>query len=780
MMNKKLIYTLLMALLGCGTNSVTAQQVTGTWETIASYGGVPKRVIETSDRVYTLSQNNLSSFDKDTHEVYAYNTSNMLNAGKIADIFYNYDRKYLLISYADDNIDVLTDDGRTINFPEIVNASLTTTKTVNDVAFAGPRAYLATAFGLVVINVDKGVVEQSGIYGFPVKCVAVTSERVFINVEAAAAPAKGLWSVPVGKSISRFDAFTNCSDKVMSSMEAMEDNRVLGQYDRVGIFAYDADTDKATWTQLNAANMGYMRLQRTKNGFFTHNTTTFAALIDKEGKFTTLPTLPADLSVKTNALSCYNADASQLWAGNADGYGLYDLTAKEFTIQRVRPNGTSGPNVGQIVPGHDGSIYFMTQGYQDAYLSTCFVDKMSEADFINVSPQPARSNVYNMDIDPINPNIYAVAFRGGIARVDITDNTYTLYTADNSAISSGIVVMPPDLTFDDKGNLWFFLHSSNAQAKRLYFISKDAWAKGGEPIEMTAMDFGTLFVTKHAGTMIHHSSGLLLYTGNENIGVYDYNDTPENISDDKYVNIDQSGKDENDMTLNGYYINAMVEDEDGSIWVASTGGVRIIKDPKKMFEPNWRISRPKVARNDGTNLADFLLDNENVMDMCIDANNHKWFATVGSGLYHVSPDGTEILENFTTENSGLISDNVYAVYADHNSNKVYVGTDQGACVFHATSAPAAQNYSNVYAYPNPVTPDYTGMITITGLMDKSLVKIADSAGNVFHQDISDGGMVMWDGCDASGSRVKSGVYFVIASQNSSGSSSVVTKILVIN
>ena len=78
-------------------------------------------------------------------------------------------------------------------------------------------------------------------------------------------------------------------------------------------------------------------------------------------------------------------------------------------------------------------------------------------------------------------------------------------------------------------------------------------------------------------------------------------------------------------------------------------------------------------------------------------------------------------------------------------------------------------------------PDYTGLITITGLMDKSLVKIADSAGNVFWQTVSEGGMVVWDGCDASGSRVKSGVYFVFASQNASGSSSaVVTKILVIN
>ena len=87
----------------------------------------------------------------------------------------------------------------------------------------------------------------------------------------------------------------------------------------------------------------------------------------------------------------------------------------------------------------------------------------------------------------------------------------------------------------------------------------------------------------------------------------------------------------------------------------------------------------------------------------------------------------------------------------------------------------------MYAYPNPVRPEYTGWITVTGLMDNSLVKIADAAGNVFYQGRSEGGMVSWDGCDPAGRRVKSGVYFVFASQGNEGSSKgAVAKILVIN
>ena len=105
----------------------------------------------------------------------------------------------------------------------------------------------------------------------------------------------------------------------------------------------------------------------------------------------------------------------------------------------------------------------------------------------------------------------------------------------------------------------------------------------------------------------------------------------------------------------------------------------------------------------------------------------------------------------------------------------------GLVSYSSTSSPAAASYDDVYAYPNPVRPDYTGPVTVTGLMENSLVKIADAAGNVFAQGRSNGGMFVWDGCNSAGERVRSGVYFVFASQNADGSASgAVTKILIIN
>ena len=89
------------------------------------------------------------------------------------------------------------------------------------------------------------------------------------------------------------------------------------------------------------------------------------------------------------------------------------------------------------------------------------------------------------------------------------------------------------------------------------------------------------------------------------------------------------------------------------------------------------------------------------------------------------------------------------------------------------------NSDNVYAYPNPVTPDYTGLITIVGLTVNADVKITASNGALIAEGRSNGGMFTWDGCDRHGRRVASGVYMVITA-TSDGKSGTVCKIAVIN
>ena len=99
--------------------------------------------------------------------------------------------------------------------------------------------------------------------------------------------------------------------------------------------------------------------------------------------------------------------------------------------------------------------------------------------------------------------------------------------------------------------------------------------------------------------------------------------------------------------------------------------------------------------------------------------------------------------------------------------------------YQSNASAAHEDFSEVYAYPNPVREDYDGVITIAGLMDNTTVKITDSAGFLVASTVSLGGVATWDGRDMSGRRVRTGVYMAqcVASE---GKPYALTKILVVN
>ena len=176
-----------------------------------------------------------------------------------------------------------------------------------------------------------------------------------------------------------------------------------------------------------------------------------------------------------------------------------------------------------------------------------------------------------------------------------------------------------------------------------------------------------------------------------------------------------------------------------------------------------------MPRNDGTGLADYLLDGSQINCIAVDGANRKWIGTDNSGLFLVSADGSEVLRQFTTDNSYLSTNTIYSVCCNPTNNSVYVVTANDFLEYFSDTTPGSTSYSNVHVYPNPVHPDYMGSVTIVGLMDNSLVKIADSGGHVIKQLKSTGGMATWDCVGDNGERVSTGVYYILASEKEGGS-----------
>jgi hypothetical protein len=85
----------------------------------------------------------------------------------------------------------------------------------------------------------------------------------------------------------------------------------------------------------------------------------------------------------------------------------------------------------------------------------------------------------------------------------------------------------------------------------------------------------------------------------------------------------------------------------------------------------------------------------------------------------------------------------------------------------------------VEVYPNPIRPNYTGLLTVRGLQSDCVVKITDIVGNAVFETTTTGGSIKWDLRSFSGERVRSGVYLIFVTTND-GLESAVEKVMIIN
>jgi hypothetical protein len=176
-----------------------------------------------------------------------------------------------------------------------------------------------------------------------------------------------------------------------------------------------------------------------------------------------------------------------------------------------------------------------------------------------------------------------------------------------------------------------------------------------------------------------------------------------------------------------------------------------------------------------------LLTGINITHISVDGGNRKWISTTASGAFLISADNMTQIHNFKDDNSNILSNNIYSTAINPQTGRVYFLTDKGLCSYlsNATEPTQEMTKDNVYAYPNPVTSDYTGLITIVGLSYNADVKITTSSGILVAEGRSNGGSFTWDGCDKKGRRVASGIYMVVTATKD-GEKGTVCKIAVIN
>jgi len=217
-------------------------------------------------------------------------------------------------------------------------------------------------------------------------------------------------------------------------------------------------------------------------------------------------------------------------------------------------------------------------------------------------------------------------------------------------------------------------------------------------------------------------------------------------------------------------------DKDNRLWVGTRAGIAVLYAPNRFFEEDAQL-RPIVI-DDGGNLRE-LLAGQFITDIEVDGNNQKWVSTASSGVFLLSPNGTEILQHFTKENSPLPTSSVKTIGIDNTTGKVYLGTLNGMVVYQGNAYAESEKLSEASVFPNPVRPHFTGNLVVRGLQQDTRVKITDIAGNLVYDTTSEGGSISWNLQSFSGQRVRSGVYLIFVTSKD-GLDSAVKKVMIIN
>lgn len=691
----------------------------------------------------------------------------------------------LLVIYDNCNIDVIDGNYNIANYSDFKLKSLSGKKIINDVTFNGKFAYLACGFGIVLFDTEKLEIKDVYYIGsnggnLNVYQIALTDSTLLCGTS------NGLYKC--NYKLKNINDYKNWR---IDSMPNLPKNSPIGNIVNVGgliVATYspwkldEANNQKDTIYTFNGASW-YKYLQNAYPATikkFCHYTDSNLAYIDQFGMQVR--------NFKNNLLRVYitgcngkniqprdcffgidnNTNLSFWMADNLNGI-VQSFGANPYYAQQVvNVNGTSTNGLGKIdvfkgkvavapsLPSTGGGTNYYTNGLN--ILNEGFWKEYGFGSFGTIYD---LNCVYYDRKD--ETRCFASSWFSGLLEFK-NNQLVKIYNHANS----GLVEVYPGalrcsgLGMDTHGNLWV----ANSDVSEFLNVLKTDGS-------FQKFDFSTakfirrILVDKNNFVWITHENegGITLFNSNG------FPNPQLN------VNYKLLNKDAGSGNLESNSVFSIAEDKDGKIWVGTAAGIRVFYNPSAMFSGNNIDGQPIKIVQDGN--VELLLEKETVTAIVVDGANNKWVGTQNSGVYCFSPDGLKELYHFTADNSALYSNNIVDLGYDISTGDVFFGTDIGIQSFRSTIIEGEESYQNVFAYPNPVKPNYQGTVLVRGLIDNSIVKIVDENGNLAWETKSTGGQIEWNLKTLSGNRVQTGVYVVYAS-TTNGDQRAVAKVLVIN
>lgn len=743
----------------------------GQWRDHLAYNNATD-VVVAEKKIYCIANGNLFYYDSESDEIVRQSKPAGFSDVSATTLAYEAASKTVFVGYKSANIDLIQ-NGSIYNMPEIFRKQTLGNKTINNVKFQDGLAYVSTGIGIVLVDVVKHEIKDT--YQIDTSLITV-NDIAFDSENIYAATSIGIYKASKSNNfLADYSSWSRIASYPQKNIEciAVFNDSLVANYneDNVNHFQiYSKSTD--TWNTYDASfpfllssfkELGGNLAVVYQGALFEYDKNRVP--VKKIYQYDNKEMSAADVDENGNYWIADRYNSLLTWYKSNDSYvfhkpaGPYDNNSSQIK--------SSGNSIWVSPGGAPGGV----NSYRLCNLSM-FRDNewkvIPNWDFSNAAGAYNFWDAMCVAINPYNERKgFVGSFGRGIAELS-NDSVVNIFKAENTQNAIQYAqccqfARIGGMEFDNNGNLWI---ANSDAANYLVVYTQDKLWKNFPLRSFNMPQMQSLTVSKtNKIWMIIERGGL--------VGV-DYNGTIEIDGDDveKVIGF-EAGK----GAIPGTGIYCVAEDLNGDLWIGSDKGISVLYNPDNIFSAGVQDVQQIKVNQDG--YIGYLLESDKITCIYVDDDNRKWIGTESSGLFLVTADGTQQLEHFTTDNSPILSNNIFSIALNRITGELFVSTEKGIISYKGTATKGYEsNCEDVLVYPNPVRPDYTGLIAIRGLLQTSEVKISDVAGNLVYKTTSIGGQAIWNGRNMKGDRVESGVYYVLTT-NADGSNGCSAKVVLV-
>ncbi len=751
-LSTKLLLLSLIASVQCWSQNTVA---IGEWRSHLPYFNV-NHVEQSEEKVYYATQESLLIFDKEDGSLDFMSKVDGLSQADIRGLLYDSDNEQLIIAYGNSTFDIVSNDGITTVTDIDDKSDIQGDKQIYDMYVQnGEYLYLAMGFGLVQYDLVSNEFGFTMDISTQVFSVDGDGQEIIIGL------AEGAFSLDISTTNipGFFDEWERLDDGIPSSTEPADVYILNGNkyvaYDKV-VYRADASNSFDTLYASAFEDFNISFINPTSDGWIL-------GMIHEEssrgqGKLLQFDSSDSEIAFADNCFrNILDADmddqgrifTTEIWDG------IFYRDSFNGSCREITVNSPFSREVSDMAIFRE-QLYVASGGVRDN-----FGDNFSRNGFYIFEDQTwtninGRFNefmndneilqVFKVAARPDGQKVFFGSFWAGLVEYDVETQELTLYNEQNSELDFLVGdrrVRISGLAFDNDNNLWI---SNFGAPEPLVVMTPDGeWFDFNIPgtdtrfTDIAIDDSGIVWVTVGGS-----QGGLALLDPGESLG------DPANT---RIVN-------RNNSVIESTTVNTVRKDEDGAIWVGTGEGVVVFECGGSAMEEDCVGNLRRVTVD---NILANLLATEDVLSIAFDGADRKWFGT-RSGIFVMSPDGEEQIAQFNIDNSPLFDNLVRAMEFNGETGEMFIASDKGIqSIRTETTSATDRHQAEVFAFPNPVRPDYRGPIAIKGLARDAEIRITDIDGKLVHKTRALGGQAIWDGLNLEGNEVAGGVYLVFSS-----------------